>query len=392
MATFTPLKDEAKGGKTLLWSIRVKEVGGCGEITVTRGYEGGAVQTDVKMIEEGKNIGKKNETSPVQQAILEARNAWNKKVAAGYVEVVAASNSSASNSAAAIAADRSTAVTTTVPMPMLANKWDERKKHIKAPCFIQPKFDGTRAGGICGLPEGTPCILSRQRKAYPQLGHIQAILRKLPKGLILDGELYNHDMKFQNIVGLVKKKTLTKEELPLHNRIQFHVYDIIDTTLPFHARLKVLQDLFKANRALFSDVIHLCPTEEVAKLEDLDAKHDAYVAAKYEGLMVRNRDGMYDAGNRSNDLLKLKKFQDDEFEIIGFKDGEGREEGCVIWQCQTKDKKLFFCRPEGTLEEKKELFEHGDDYIGKLLTIRYQELTADGIPRFPVGVTIRDYE
>jgi ATP-dependent DNA ligase len=395
MATFAPLKGESKGGKTMVWSIKVEEdADGHGVIIVTRGYEGGVMQTDVKVIEEGKNIGKKNETSPLEQAILEARSTWNKKEAAGYVEVEAkgAAATSASASAAAISSDKSTAITTTIPMPMLANKYEEKKKYVKFPCFVQPKFDGTRTIAVCGIPEGKPCLFSRQRKAYPHLEHIEKVIRLLPKGLILDGELFTTEFDFQSIVGLVKKKTLTPEELLLHNKIQLHLYDVIDTEEDFETRYAMLEQVFERYGDLFDDVLQLCPTEEIEKAEDLEAKHDEYVDLGYEGLMIRNKDGMYLTGPRSNDLLKMKKFSDDEFEIVGFKDGEGREEGCVIWQCKTKEGATFHCRPEGTLEEKKELFKHGADYIGKFLTVRYQELTNDGIPRFPIGVAIRDYE
>ena len=38
------------------------------------------------------------------------------------------------------------------------------------------------------------------------------------------------------------------------------------------------------------------------------------------------------------------------------------------------------------------MFEKGKSYIGKMLTVKYQELTDDGKPRFPVGINIRDYE
>ena len=58
----------------------------------------------------------------------------------------------------------------------------------------------------------------------------------------------------------------------------------------------------------------------------------------------------------------------------------------------TKAGKEFSCRPRGTHESRAELFKHGKEYVGKMLTVRFQELTADGIPRFPVGIAIRDYE
>jgi DNA ligase-1 len=244
---------------------------------------------------------------------------------------------------------------------------------------------------MCGLEEG-PCLFSRQRKAYAHLEHIQAIVRKLPKGLILDGELFTTKAHFQTIVGLAKKKTLTEEDRVQHYLLELHCYDIVDPVKPFTERYAILQDLFRTHASVIGSTLQLCPTKEVAKESELKPAHDAYVATGYEGLMIRNKTGLYAVGDRSNDLLKMKEFEDDEFKIIGFYEADGAEKGCVMWRCVTPKGVEFGCRPEGTREDRQELFKHGSDYIGKLLTVKYQNLTPDGVPRFPVGKTIRDYE
>ena len=97
-------------------------------------------------------------------------------------------------------------------------------------------------------------------------------------------------------------------------------------------------------------------------------------------------------GHRSADLQKYKEFKDDEYKIVGFKEGDGIEKGCVIWVCETKDHKTFSVRPRGTHEQRAEAFKSASKAVGKKLTVRFQELTEDGIPRFPVGLAIRDYE
>jgi DNA ligase-1 len=399
MADFPLLKGIAKGGKTKLWSVHVKETKeGYGEIVVQYGYEGGASTTDGKVITEGKNLGKKNETTPVQQAVLEARSLWNKKKAGGYVEKSPDGGAGRGATAVAVAASASlvagkaTKITESVPLPMLAHKWPEKKKHITFPCYVQPKFDGTRTLALCGKKPGYPCLFSRLRKAYPHLEHIAAICQQLPRGLILDGELYRHDMDFQSIVGTVKKKTLLKSNEAKHKLIQFHCYDFIDIELTFEERWLNLKAFFEEYKEVLGDIIVLCPTKRVKKEEDLKIMHDRYVAEGYEGLIIRNAAGLYEIGNRSNDLLKMKEFQDDEYEIVGFGEGEGREAGLIIWACKTKEGKTFRCRPQGTHEERAELYKHGKEYIGKMLTVRFQELTTDGIPRFPIGIGVRDYE
>ena len=113
---------------------------------------------------------------------------------------------------------------------------------------------------------------------------------------------------------------------------------------------------------------------------------------EYEGTIIRNSDGKYILNHRSPDLQKLKTFVDDEFQIVGFSQGTGTDKGCVIWDCRTDDGQVFSVRPRGSVAERQGYFQNGEKFIGSKLTIRYQELTDDGIPRFPVGITIRDYE
>ena len=85
-------------------------------------------------------------------------------------------------------------------------------------------------------------------------------------------------------------------------------------------------------------------------------------------------------------------FEDDEFEIVGFKEGVGNDKGTIVFKCITKEGVSFDCRPRGTVEYRKELFDDGENLIGKPLTVRYQGYGSQGAPRFGVGISIRDYE
>ncbi len=393
MATFPELQATAQTGKTMTWTISVLNRDGKGVIQTTFGYVDGKKQTTEKTIAEGKNIGKKNETTPLQQAINEARAAWVKKKESGYQpQGVGASEEKESDeedtseaksaAATAVTESRSKGIDATVPSPMLAHDYNKRGKSIQFPCYVQRKYDGTRCVGI---PQKG--LFSRNRKAYPHLQHIVQELNKLPQNLILDGELYSNTLTFQEIVGLVKRETLKKGDEEKQNQIQFHVYDIINDQ-PYEQRLKTLQTLFAKNKFQ-----HLAPvqTDECKSEDHMKELHAKYVAEGYEGIMLRNKTGTY-KGVRSPDLQKFKLFEDAEYEVVDFKEGEGQEAGCVLWVCQTKEGKVFHCRPRGTREDRIQLFQEGKKYVGKQLTVRYQELTNDGIPRFPVGIAFRDYE
>ena len=110
----------------------------------------------------------------------------------------------------------------------------------------------------------------------------------------------------------------------------------------------------------------------------------------YEGIMLRNIEGLYRCNFRSHDLQKYKEFMESEYEIVGAKEGDGRDKGTVIWVCKNEEGKEFSVRPRGTIEMRKEWFENSQEYIGGMLTVIYQELSEMGIPRFPVGKSVRD--
>jgi DNA ligase-1 len=91
-------------------------------------------------------------------------------------------------------------------------------------------------------------------------------------------------------------------------------------------------------------------------------------------------------------LLKVKQFVDEEFLIVGAEENKGRQKGQCTFICKTADGKEFKAKPMGTDETRRAYWENKDKYIGKHLTVRYFERTEGGVPRFPVGVEVRDYE
>ncbi len=418
MATFPTLFGEASTGKTKQWSICVVEEDGCGVIRVEHGYEGGKLQVLLKTIREGKNLGRKNATTAVEQALSEARAAWVKKKESGYAERNVASleeeeeeekqvetkqdaskgggirgggvGGPPAQSAGARCSERSIrqAVSlgkgqdASVPTVMLAHDYHKRGKDIRYPCFVQRKLDGTRCVAVPGKG-----LFSRNKKRYPHLEHILEEIQRLPESVQLDGELYSTTLTFQEIVGLVKRETLQPGDAEKQRQIQFHVYDIVSDK-PYRERYLNLQYLFRRYR--FQHLV-LVPTEGCASEEEMKEKHALYVAEGYEGIMLRNKEGLY-RGTRCVDLQKYKEFLDGEYEVVGWEEGQGLEEGCVLWICQTAEGKRFSCRPRGSREERQALFQAGGDYVGRWLTVRYQEETDEGLPRFPVGLAFREYE
>jgi len=81
-----------------------------------------------------------------------------------------------------------------------------------------------------------------------------------------------------------------------------------------------------------------------------------------------------------------------EFKITGIKSGRGRMTDCAIFTCTNKNGDLFDCKMEGSLEKLKDILLDSRNVIGKMLTVRYQGFTNGNMPRFPIGVSVRDYE
>lgn len=367
-------------GRVKVWSIEtVLNSDATATYTVTHGLQVGKKQNSPKIISVGKNIGRANETTPYEQACSEAESKWKKQLDKGYVEDV-----------------NSIPLAHEVPMflPMLAHKWEERGKHITFPAFIQPKLDGFRC--LSGRREGPEVMLwSRRKKKFPApdkiIGELDTILAE---DGCLDGELYRHDWRspsnepdFQRISSAVKKR---REDTDL---LEYHVYD---RPVPGQPDLSFYERFYKPafidGTLVGTERVKIVPTALVNSAEEMMAQFEEWVSGDlpYEGLMIRNSEGAYTYDARSNDLLKVKSFQEEEFEITGGKEGTGKDAGTVIFFCKLANGTEFESRPTGTHEQRSEYWTNLDNYVGKLLRVRYNGLTSDGIPRFNRGVGIRE--
>ena len=380
---FPKLYSKSKTGKTQIWQIEVIKQGGGpaaaggGEtalLRVSHGYIDGKITVNEKEITKGKNLGKKNETTAYQQALLDAQSTWQGKLEGGYAEKLSNAQVPGLASNNAVAAHKTIS-------PMLALDYHKMGKKIIFPCYVQAKLDGVRSIFF------NDALTSRNGKAFTGLEHIIAELGPATKaGLILDGEVYSTKLSFQQFVGLVKKKKFTAEDMEQLKHVNLWVYDCVNDQ-PFEERYHTLRNFFAKNKF---EHVHLLPTEECKKREDLKGFHDKFVLEGNEGLRVRNKQGLYQLGSRSADLQKYKEFEDAEYPVVGFTEGQGLEKGLVIWICKTKENKEFHVRPRGTHEERATIFKKAKSYVGKELTVRFQELSEDGIPRFPVGITFRE--
>ena len=362
--TYETLYGIDKNGKTKKWNITVEDKGDHSCVVYTYGQLQGKQTECTLVIDKGKNIGKKNETTHFEQAHREAQSKWNnKKDTDGYTTNL--ENIKKSD----------------VKLPMLAQEYKKHSHKVKFPSFIQPKLDGYR---LLYNPQ-TKTVISRTGKEYTVLYDTDLYKELSLVNLHLDGELYVHDRKFnfENYGTLRKQKNLNSTDQNVIDSIEYHVYDVINETLTYEERLKQLQDLFEKNtftKIKFVDT-YVCGSKE-----QIDKFHTQFITDNYEGSMIRNKDGMYRCKYRSYDLLKNKDFDDGEFEIVNFtseKDTTGGNMPLVVWTCKTPEGNLFNVRPKGTETERKELYTKANSYKGQKLWVQYFGLTEAGIPRFP---------
>ena len=245
-----------------------------------------------------------------------------------------------------------------VQSAMLAYEWNHEP--LVFPVYLQPKLDGIRC--LVYEKDGQTVFQSRNHTFFQSFPHIHAI-----PGLVLDGELYNHALEFQDITSMVRKK-----DHPRLSQLEYHVYDVIGEGT-FEQRLKSFQGLSGA-----------VETTLVNSVEELEAYHAHCVERGYEGIMIRNPGGLY-RQTRSKDLLKYKHFKTEEFQVVGHTVGK---EGIPVFECAVGER-TFGVMMKSTLEEKKAMLLDVKSYYGKWLTVKYQELSKDGVPRFPVGIDFR---
>jgi DNA ligase-1 len=355
---------KTKTGAVQEWTIEVSD----NKYRTHSGQCGGIITTNSWTIVYGKNEGKANGTTDNEQALKEAVAKRTKKLESGYFENIKHINK------------------TQYFEPMLASKWEDSKDKITYPIFSQPKLDGIR----CIVTKDG--MFSRNGKAIISAPHIRESLSEVfevyPE-LILDGELYADKFAndFNKIVSLVKKTKPTDADLKESKKnIQYWIYDLPDNDIQFGDRCDRLHDLFENYNAFNKHCVEvettLCMSED-----DVMDLYEEYVDAGFEGQMLRLNKAY--ENKRSKFLMKHKSFIDEEYTIVDVCEGEGNKTNMVGYMTfKTADGKPFKSNVKATFEESEEMFRNKKQLIGKQATIKYFNLTPDGIPRFPYVINI----
>lgn len=316
------------------------------------------------------NVGRSNETTGEEQADLEVKSAYAKKLRMKYHE-----------SEADVDKDK-------YFKPMLAQDYTKRytlKKTLPFPVESQPKLDGVRC---IVTAEGAWSRTGKPILAVPHILESLAPLFAENPTLVLDGELYNHDFKdnFDGLISMIRKLKPSDADLEQSAQyVQYHVYDCPSEDTSFNLRFSTARDL--VSRLNTTSVV-LVQTLTASNQEQLDEQYQMFMHDGYEGQMVRINGPEYEQ-KRSVNLLKRKEFEDAEFEIVRIEEGQGNWSGAakrVVIKLENGE--LNEAGMRGTYERGVEILANADAYVGGQATIRYQNRTPDGKLRFPVAVAL----
>lgn len=327
-------------------------------ITVTFGQLDGKMQSKNTQAFP-KNIGKSNETTGEQQAILEAKSKHESKIKSGYtLEIVDEVG---------------------LKLPMKVKVFQDQKKNVVYPCISTPKLNGVN--GLYIRENDTITLYSRGGNKYPEIPHLTPLVKQVMDHLKvneLNGELYIHGYHLQDITSAVKKPN---EDSP---KLEFYVFDLPDLKESYQDRRNKLATIIELNTTFVIPVVGILCINEA----EIEAHYNECMKLGYEGTVIKNMSGTYEYNVRSSNQFKYKKTQDAEYLVIDY---ELDKNNHVVYKCATKDKQFFKVKRKGTNEERLLDADSAEFNVGKWLTVFYEVLSKDNkVPLKPVGGNFRE--
>lgn len=245
------------------------------------------------------------------------------------------------------------------PPVLLAHKWET--DHDPTGWLMSEKLDGIRA-----YWDGETFTSRLGNKFYAPAW----FTADLPADT-LDGELWVGRKMFQKTTSIVRSGAQSDE----WNQVTYVVFDAPEAKGGFEARLEHIEKVMNC-----AEAPHARSLEQVvcAGMDHLRSELERVEALGGEGLMLRQPGSKYIPG-RSTTLLKVKTFHDAEATVVGHDAGKGKHTGRLgALSCQLPDG-VRFNVGTGFSDAEREV----PPAIGAVITFRYQELSNDGVPRFP---------
>ena len=276
--------------------------------------------------------------------------------------------------------------------PMLAYPVSDKPINYDDKVFMQPKLDGVRCLIQYDKKLGVTAW-SRTGKQWKNIHHITSSLEawfKSNQTTVLDGELYNHDLRddFETIISLVRRQTPDDiDMLESRDLVQFHCYDIIHPdNSPFEDRNRFVK--YCVNE---TDYVKVVSTMLCASDDDAKEIHATNLACGFEGSILRTNDVYHQ--KRTHSLRKFKDFHDTEAKLTSWVEGKGKRVGTVgKFMAVDTDGNEFGMPVMDKFDYLQNNFEEMKNWVGKTATFTYFERTKAGSYRHPLFKAIRDYE
>lgn len=358
-----------KTGGEQFWSIRVEDRGDHAVIISAHGKVGGKIVEAPYPVREGKNAGRSNATTPLQQAVLMAESDFKKKKDKGYGEQRGGVDMSLSGGCL---------------MPMLAKDYDEMNSFDG---WGQPKFNGGRT--VASWENGRIKLGTRGAKEWgADLSHITTVLEEiLEEGENFDGELYCHGATLGQIMSWAQKTR------PETQKLHLRVYDSV-MAAKFSDRFDFVKS--KLGSSGVGGVVIPSETVKLNGHADVLQYYSDCIQAGYEGEIIRLDGFDYEPGRRSNNLLRLKEMKEAEYRIVRVNEGTGTWEGhAATVTCVTAEGATFDPTLKRSLEEKKAIWLNKNAYVGKWIKVQYFDLTRAKdrdslVPQFCVALDLAE--
>ena len=194
----------------------------------------------------------------------------------------------------------------------------------------------------------------------------------------LDGELWIARQRFEDTVSIVRRVQPHEG----WRAITFMLFDLPEHGGMFSERLSALQTLVNT-----ATIPHLQVIEQFTATDNAELlqRLEMVTAQGGEGLMLHARQARYHSG-RSDDLLKLKKYDEGEAEVIGYRPGKGRLKGMVGSLKVRTDDGIIFHVGSGLKDKDRQ----NPPPVGSRIDFKHQGFTRKGKPRFAVFLRARD--
>ncbi len=276
--------------------------------------------------------------------------------------------------------------------PMLAYPVSDKPINYNNKVFMQPKLDGVRC--LIQYDKGKVTAYSRTGKEWKNILHITSSLEKWFKSnqtTVLDGELYNHDLRddFETIISLVRRQTPDDiDMIESRDLVQFHCYDIIH---PDNSKFEDRTSFIKWCVGQSSQYVHVVPTTKIACNDDAEEMHRVNLECGFEGSILRTNDVYHQ--KRTHSLRKFKDFHDTEATITSWVEGKGKRVGTIgKFMAVDTEGNEFGMPVMDNFKYLQDNFEMMKGYVGKTATFTYFERTKAGSYRHPLFKCIRNYE